>query len=273
MERHCCRICGAISTFVLTLPDANGYDLYRCETCGTEHVVDPVNPAALAELYDTLFSDGRYDHHRLDFEQALKHRYPGGHYRKYLMRQIEKIVPGRDMIEIGGGTGAFGSWANARGWRYVEYDVSGIAIDYARKLGHEAHLIEPDSLPDLAPESADVIVMWDVIEHVWNVYDYLKLIQRALRPNGVFVFSTPNFQRNGYRKLVRKPSTNSPPIHLSFFTEGSLQKALQVAGFPEVVMYRRRLYRPGPNWKSMVYSLQVALGLKETKRLHGIARK
>ncbi len=262
-----------MSTFTLTLSDANGYDLYRCETCATEHVIDAVNPEAIAELYDTLFTDGRYDHHRLDFEKALKHNYAGGHYRKYLMRQIEKTITGRDLVEIGGGTGAFGSWARTRGWRYVDYDISSVAVDYARKLGHEAHCIEPGSLPDLAPESADVIVMWDVIEHVGNVYDYLMLIQRALRPNGVFVFSTPNFRRNGYRNQVRKPSTNSPPIHLSFFTEESARTALEIAGFQKVDMYRRRLYRPSASWKSALYSVQIALGIKETKRLHGIARK
>jgi hypothetical protein len=54
----------------------------------------------------------------------------------------------------------------------MDYDVSESAVGCACKLGLEAHLFRSDEYPPLPAGSPDVVAMREVLEHVWNVYEY-----------------------------------------------------------------------------------------------------
>jgi SAM-dependent methyltransferase len=51
----------------------------------------------------------------------------------------------------------------------------------------------------LAPRSFDTVVSLEVIEHLPDVDAYLSEVVRVLRPGGVYIGSTPNRERKGYR--------------------------------------------------------------------------
>jgi predicted SAM-dependent methyltransferase len=117
--------------------------------------------------------------------------------------------------------------------------------------------------------------MWEVIEHVWNLSDYLKNVHRALRPGGFFMFSTPNYQRQGYKDAVAQGRSlgSVPPIHINFFTIDSLQTVLKAAGFESRRVTKRRLYRPPFSFRGVIHSAKLALGLQEPMTLVGLAKK
>lgn len=74
------------------------------------------------------------------------------------------------------------------------YDVSGVDINYNRtEYNVKKCDIEIEKLP-FGDKSFDIVLMMQVIEHlgrdpVWA----LQETKRVLKPNGVFVLSTPNF--------------------------------------------------------------------------------
>jgi SAM-dependent methyltransferase len=177
------------------------------------------------------------------------------------------------MVELGGGTGAFGLMAIRRGWTYSNWDVSPRAVRCAQSLSLDARLFNPDAAPPLAPHCADAIVMWEVLEHVWDVHEYLRVIRQALAPRGLLALSTPHSLRRGYGELLaRGASESSPPVHLNFFTPESLEHVLRRAGFSVVTIIQPRLCRPGPNVRSVVASVRIACRVDHPKTVYAIAQ-
>ena len=104
--------------------------------------------------------------------------------------------------------------------RYHEYvgaDVvpaAGITLDVE---------IAPDQPLNAAPESFDVVLSTQTIEHVYDFQAYLQDCERLLRPGAIFVLTAPMQWRH-----------HEVPFDYWRFTKFGLQRALQENGF-EVV--------------------------------------
>ena len=115
---------------------------------------------------EDVFERGGYEQHRAEFELIKSGKPPHEFYRGRLLKRIQRMCNGRSLIEIGGGTGSFGVLVKSRGWNYVNYDISEVAVNFCRELSLEAYCFDGGSPPPLFPQSADAVVMWEVIEHV-----------------------------------------------------------------------------------------------------------
>jgi 2-polyprenyl-3-methyl-5-hydroxy-6-metoxy-1,4-benzoquinol methylase len=85
---------------------------------------------------------------------------------------------------------------------------------------------------DLGVEKYDVIIMNQIIEHLWQPAEVLDKCFRALRPGGLLAIETPN--ADGYdRTIFRAGSWGSYyfPRHLHLFTFESLRQFLEKHGF------------------------------------------
>jgi 2-polyprenyl-3-methyl-5-hydroxy-6-metoxy-1,4-benzoquinol methylase len=115
------------------------------------------------------------------------------HWSRYLFAQ--PWVGGREVLDYGCGTG-FGSRLLAESARDVlAVDRAPGAIAYAQE--HHAHprcRYEPcDDLPTALPSaSRDVVVCFEVIEHLHAQRELIAEFRRILRPNGVLLVSTPD---------------------------------------------------------------------------------
>lgn len=107
---------------------------------------------------------------------------------------------------------------------------------------------------DLPENHYDVILMNQLIEHVWDVDAVLSICKRALKPGGILSIETPN--ADGWdRKFFNKGSWGGYywPRHLNIFSAQGLRSALSKAGFEEISHHY--LLAP-PIW---IYSLQFGL--------------
>jgi len=222
----------------------------------------------LSELYDELFTKGGYDGHRTEFEELRAGAVPFRFFRERLLRQSQRHTRGKKLVEIGGGTGVFAAIAKKRGFDYTDYDISEEAVRCQRELGNVAIWFHPSGLPPIAPKTADIVVMWEVIEHVWDVHDYLSIIRQSAKPGGVYLFSTPNFKRPRYQQAVRDGAPLcSPPVHLNFFTMKSLRNILRIHGFGSVRFTTNRIRRP----RAGIHFLRTALGVYPPETIYGLA--
>lgn len=266
-----CRVCGRNSTMEQAGAAPNGWPLVRCAVCGTVMAFCHDDWANHRDEYDEMFREGEYEQHRREFTRISEGQRPYRPYETLLLRQIEKRSQGRVLVEIGGGTGEFGVIAKARGWSYTDFDISQVAVEFARKLGLDARVIEAD-VPALEPLSANLIVMWEVIEHIWNVASHLAVIRSALKPGGLLLLSTPNYLRPAYQNSKTWGRAMSPPIHVNFFTAQSLQTVLTLSGFYDVRVNKRRFFRPtGLSIGEIARCFRLLLGLEEPPTLYAMA--
>lgn len=113
---------------------------------------------------------------------------------------IRSLIPspvGRDVLDIGCGTGDLSRWCARSGARSVlAVDPSARMIDRARELTgeDEAHSIrwlhQPVETVELDPGSLDLAVSSLALHYIADYPGLLRRVHRWLRPGGVLVYST-----------------------------------------------------------------------------------
>lgn len=84
--------------------------------------------------------------------------------------------------------------------------------------------------------------MFDVIEHIPDIENYLKDVYRIIRPGGTFVFHTPNARINPLFEIIRTKSlTAYKDYHCSLQTPNSLRRILKNAGFLDIVIEKNEI--------------------------------
>jgi SAM-dependent methyltransferase len=152
--------------------------------------------------------------------------------RQEFARTVEFIRARRDggrLLEVGCAYGFFLQEATPY------FDVTGIelaadAAAHARSAGLNVLTGVADA-PTLAGlGSFDAIVMLDVIEHLPDPLEIVRLLGRHLAPGGIIVITTGDFASLVARLAGRHWRLMTPPQHLWFFTPDSLSRLGHSAG-------------------------------------------
>ena len=146
-----------------------------------------------------------------------------------------RLARGKHVLDAGCGAG-YGSAELARtALEVVGVDVAPEAVEFARAHYPLSNLrFEEASCASLPhPDgSFDLVVAFEVIEHIENWRDFLLEVHRVLSPNGQLVVSTPN-------KLYYTESRGvegANPFHVHEFTFDEFQSELR-AVFPHVSLF------------------------------------
>lgn len=159
---------------------------------------------------------------------------PGLAEENYWFRRHEVVYQrladrcaGRDVLEAGCGEG-YGADLIANvanrviGLDYDEATVAHVRTRYPRvdiRHGNLAELPLPDA-------SVDVVVNFQVIEHLWDQPQFVTECARVLRPGGLLMISTPN-------RITFSPGRDTPlnPFHTRELNAAELTELLEDAGF------------------------------------------
>lgn len=112
-----------------------------------------------------------------------------------------------DVLEIGTGSGffldfAYESFPNSR-FCGVEYDERLLAETSSRAT--HAHLIQGNAENfDLGKSRFDLVVSFQVIEHLYNPGAMLDNVRAHIKPGGIFLVTTPNLSGLGARLMKEK---------------------------------------------------------------------
>jgi len=137
-------------------------------------------------------------------------------------QQLAQHCVDRDVLEAGCGEGygadLIADVANrVIGLDYDESAVAHVKARYPRVDMRHGNLAE---LP-LADRSVDVVVNFQVIEHLWDQGQFVTECRRVLRPGGVLLMSTPN-------RITFSPGRDTPlnPFHTRELNAAELSELL-----------------------------------------------
>ena len=139
--------------------------------------------------------------------------------RKYKL--ISKLIRSKKILDIGSGTGEFLSYM-----KFKRFDTYGVEIaKKARELSIKNHgLFIKDSLSSLKEKNFDIITMWHVLEHVYDLDGYMKKIKNILNDNGIVIIAVPNHKCFDQKFYGRHWAGWDVPLHLWHFDKESMQK-------------------------------------------------
>jgi O-antigen/teichoic acid export membrane protein len=148
--------------------------------------------------------------------------------------QTGALTGPRDVLEVGLGTGALLQFLRERGHRVHGVDTNPELLDEARRwFGSDlpVQLVAGTGLP-FSDASFDIVVSFDVLEHIPEPDDHLAEVRRVLRPNGSYLVQTPNKWTNTVFETIRWRSfTRWRQDHCSLHSLAELKARLARHGF------------------------------------------
>lgn len=265
-----CKFCGSETRVV-----NRTYDLVECLSCYLIFSSKKFSQVELQEVYHHLYNDDdpKYRTHSIfEFEQLKKGITKVGYNRNRLIKKY--INNNSKVLEIGSGIGLMGCFIKKN---YPRSSYTGVEIDEkvndkARSFGLNVHQGDFSVIGNFK-SNFDIVLMWEVLEHIQDLKNCLSLINSKLTKGGLFIFSVPNYSKIlNYKFPGDNIYQDGPPIHLNFFREKSIQKLFESNDFEIVSLKTKKL--PYLNFKSFEQMfLKVLLGKYEGSTLFCVLRK
>lgn len=146
------------------------------------------------------------------------------------------------LLDFGCGKGGYVAQMAAAGWQAEGLDMSDEAVANGRAAGL---MIHQGTLPgtEFAAGSYDAVSMWHALEHVPSPQATLGAINRLLSPGGRLLVAVPRLDSLACRIIGSAWYGLDLPRHLTHFTDETLRRSLEKAGFYVEDMHSIR--RPG----------------------------
>ena len=125
---------------------------------------------------------------------------------------------GPSVLDLGCGLGGYSKALGGRGFELAAFDVVPEYVERARLLGVPAELYDGERLP-LADDTADTVILLEVIEHLSDPAALLREARRVARHN--VLISTPNCTQS-FAPVPVEFSHMLDVDHQQLFTEASL---------------------------------------------------
>lgn len=227
-----CPACRADDAETFGEKDTIGY--VRCRQCRTVYT----NPRPSLDLLKAFYSQSEnyafWNEHIFPATEATRRE-------TLFVPRARQIIGYCDQYAIAGGTlleigSAFGTFCDCvrdhdRFERIVAVEPTPGLAQTCRDRGFE---VREQFVEDIADDGiADVVVAFEVIEHLFDPADFISHCVRLLRPGGMLVVSCPNVDGFDVATLGLKSGTFDHE-HLNYFHPDSLPRLAERCGLTDV---------------------------------------
>ncbi len=147
------------------------------------------------------------------------------------VRMLEQCE-GKVVLEAGSGEGYGANMIAGVAARVTGLDYDDSAVAHVRAKYPRVEMVQGNlaALP-LDDASVDIVVNFQVIEHLWDQAQFLRECLRVLRPGGKLLISTPN-------RITFSPGRDTPlnPFHTRELNAAEMTELLAEAGFTVELM-------------------------------------
>jgi SAM-dependent methyltransferase len=149
------------------------------------------------------------------------------------IEQTDVLRQGVRILEIGSGTGILLSRLIHEGHDVQGVEISADLVAESRRWHGPLpiRLVTGTALP-FADQAFDVVMSFDVFEHIADSDAHLREVRRVLRPGGAYLLQTPNKWTNVVFETIRWRSfTKFRQDHCSLHSLAELRQRLAAHGF------------------------------------------
>ena len=225
-EARPCPLCGSAEHTPQVA--VHGYRMVACADCGLWYLNPMPSAAALARLYDESYfaSDAAQRTGYADYAGMADDA------RDTFRRRLALVEPhvgsGR-LLDVGGG---FGYLAEVAAPRFPERWIVERSASAAARVASGTRVVVGTWEQAAVPEHYfDVVSMQDCLEHFPDPLVALAKTRTALRPGGALLAVTPDVGSWLARVQGRRWVSLKFPEHVVLFSEATLRRTLETAGF------------------------------------------
>lgn len=210
-------------------------ELFECESSGYKFY-HPPNLAGGGRLYEQLQKFTWY-YMPWKWEHDIAQKY---------------IREGDSILEIGCGNADFLYHLSQK----YRVDLTGLelnerAIQTASQKGIKIVNQSIQEYSELFPEKHDFVCFFQVLEHIYNVQEFISSAVKSLRRGGLLVVSVPN--NESFIRLDKKDALNMPPHHMGLWDKKSLTYLTEIFPLELLDMRNEPLQRYHLNWYMSIY--------------------
>lgn len=219
------------------LDTVNEFDVINCAQCGFKHVIPIPTGKQLEEIYRHEYYTQEKPLYIERFKEDLEW-WNLAYADRYDTFEDQLLPEQRRILDIGSGTGYFLKHGKNRGWITLGIEPSQKAAAHSRSLGIDIIESFLDETVANSLEKFDVIHMSEVLEHIPDPSELLRIANEKLNPGGIICIVVPNdyspVQHTLRTTLNFNPWWVAPPHHLNYFDRDSLCQILNKQNFQVV---------------------------------------
>lgn len=164
------------------------------------------------------------------FYAALQKKLGNDYYHDWKFENqiaYDLIQPGDKVLDIGCGIGKFLMKARDKAANVTGLELNEKAVDVCRQNGLAVY---NELIGDHATHKEayyDVVCMFQVLEHIYDVNVFLKDSLKVLKPGGKLVIGVPNNEPY-FQSYDKYCTLNQPPHHMGLWNKNVFEKTAQL---------------------------------------------
>ncbi len=210
-----------------------GLSYLSCSNCRTVYVSPRPTPDILARFYSSSFNYDYWNKYIFPASEETRRQ-------RIVVPRVNRILEfckkygsaTNSILEVGAGFGTFCEEMASRKIfkRIVAVEPSPSLAETIRKKNVEIIELPIEKVNMRADELFDVVVNFEVIEHLFSPKDFILQCRRQMKPNALFVLSCPNGLGFDVITLKEKSKTIDHE-HLNYFNPSSIAELFSNCGF------------------------------------------
>lgn len=148
------------------------------------------------------------------------------------LKKTGLLTKDKKILEIGSGTGAMVNYLSKQGYNAIGTEVNEEFINFAKSnFGINIEKMSRDN-PEFEDSSFDIVLSFDIFEHISNTDECLQEVKRVLKTGGYYLLATPSKCTNLPFEIIKNRSlTKHKEYHCSLHNYGQLKRRFKKNGF------------------------------------------
>lgn len=216
--------------------EKNGFEYSSCKDCGTLFQSPRPSIAAFEAFYrDSLSSRYWAEEFFPKVAEARREKIFRPRVERLVNLCRAKNITVERLIDVGAGYGIF-----LDEWRKVSPGTQVLAVEPSESLAAECRSKGFDVVEEIAEnisgynDYADLVVCFEVLEHVYDPLSFVQTLSRLVKPGGYVFVSTLCVDGFDIQMLWEKSNSIFPPHHINFLSVAGFESLFSRAGLVEI---------------------------------------